>query len=314
MILNLIRYIEAEIEKSAGTRNPAQLTALHFDMSSTNTDRAVLFVFEEGSAFPKYVVKYAKNKQYDNVLSDEFENYSSIYRNLSLTLKQTVPKPLCKYTSGPRFATIEEGVPGRTIGSLVRDSNSSEKIEGYLEQAFEFLIVFQRETRKGCKFDDSLRHNLIDRPIALFLDTFHLASSKKETLEGIKENVIDFLVDKSILVSCHGDYWLNNILTHKKNMYVIDWTFCRNEYLFFWDFLTLIYNTKFKQKRMANACQELARHYLKRIDIHSDIERELRLFYFAMRSIWNKHWYAIDEAWDYHWKLRFDKELTNYKS
>lgn len=291
--------------------NNTELSALHFDLHKSDSDRALLFVFDEINPFPKYVAKYAKDPKYEKHLCDQFDSYSQMYNSFSPNLGLHLPKPIGVYDESSTIATIEEGVPGRTLENMIKYYGESKKILNYFKAAFDFLVALHDETRIDFHFSDEAIHKFIDTPLSLFFETYRISPNQRFKIETMKQDVVDYLLQKSILVSCHGDFWPNNILVHNNVIYIVDWALTKEKYLIFWDTCSLIYSVNFKTEKLNSEFKELNSYYLRKYDIYRDIESEIRIIYYAIRSVWNNYWHGIHEDYDRHWKIRIDKELNN---
>jgi hypothetical protein len=313
MITKLIDYIKKEICSCDLSGSRSQVSVLHLDIYRARNERALLFVFEGRERYPRYVAKYVKHRDFERDLYNEFTNYTLLYNKVSSRVKSSMPKPICLYDKGSTLAAIERGVPGESIASLIDHNASSRKILRYIEAAFDFLSLFQNETKKECKFDDIERQKLIGRPVTLFCETFQLSRAKRALIEKIKDDVVNYLVDQSQLFSCHGDYWPKNIVAHRNKVYVIDWPLYMEAYLGFWDYCTLIFNTRVKSRIRRLRLEEMKRGYMRGLGIYPDIEREINLIYLAIRTIWHKYRHGMANEWDRRWKVLFDRELCSYE-
>jgi hypothetical protein len=83
------------------------------------------------------------------------------------------------------------------------------------------------------------------------------------------------------------------------------------KYLLFWDFASLIYTTKIRNKRRKDEFKDISSQFLRKIDIFPDIEKDIKIIFFAIRSIWNKYCVGLESKWDHLWKERFDTEMNS---
>ena len=314
MIIDILNFIEDNIESSKMLKKKGRLSALHLDMHQSNMQRALAFVFEENSKHPKYVVKYPKCQEYKKHLLGEFDRYSEIYERLSSGLKSHLNSPICIYDNGNNVATIEEGVAGVSLLSLAKKGGQGEQLLAHIDKSFDFLIKFQSETSSGNTppLDFFLKN--IELPIELFCKKFSLSFSEKNTVSFVKEKVIKFLTSSNSVSACHGDYWLNNILIYKGHIFVIDWANCIGRFFRFWDFYSLIYMTSVTGVGVSLKFNEMCDYYLKKIEITDEIDKELRIIYCAIRSVWNKFLFNEDSLWDTQWNDKFDFELSKYRA
>lgn len=310
MIFNILKFIDKELRRSIDNNADAPLSVLHFDMHKWNMQRALLFVFEKNNTFPKYIVKYPKNDLYKKMLYLEFEKYRSIYKSLSAILKCHLPNPICVYNNGSEMATIEAAVPGQNIASFLKNKPNSKKNLHLLYKSLEFIFDFQTETAKSCSFNEQLLDLNIDRPLRCFAEKFNLSSRENKNLTAIRNNIADYLKTKALLVSCHGDYWVNNVMSYNEKIYVVDWANCLKEYLPFWDYYSFIYTVNINNKKIANEFEEISSFFLRKNDIYPDVENDIKILFFAIRSVWNKYVLGVESKWDTAWKSKFDEEMN----
>jgi len=311
MIFDILHYIENNLESSP-SKKKQPLSVMHLDIHRSDMDRAMAFVFKEGDRYPEYVVKYPKCPEYSGQLLDEFNRYSEIYERLSPDLKRYLSNPICLYHQENDVATIEKGLPGVSVWSLMKKKYNEKQILSYFDESFGFLIKFQNETCMNTDPSEEFLKKNFETPIKLFCNRFSLTSPEKRTLSLVKDKAFDFLIHHKSVSACHGDYWSNNLLIHNHKLFVVDWANCRPVFFKFWDLYSLIYMVPVGNDQIKQQYQKMGDDYLNKIHITHDIDPELRIIYCAIRSVWNEFLFNAIGPWDGKWKKNFDIELSRY--
>jgi hypothetical protein len=180
-------------------------------------DRKVNFlVFEQHATMPAFLLKIVRDREYQNLLGEEYEKLQYLYAHKAL--QGMIPQPLGLFRYEETLVMVETCLPGISLENLLcrGKRHSPAEIIADLGNLQDWLVTFHHATAEGA----STFHGQVE--ISERLDSLG-ASLSATLIHGLNALAREAGGTRIPLTARHGDFWAGNVLISSGGLGVIDW-------------------------------------------------------------------------------------------
>lgn len=245
MINSIKNYINKNILKDADEK----LKIIQISSSSGkdfSKGRIILIVFRHNDSKPFLVCKFAKDRNYEDTIINEYEKTKELFESFP----DIIPRPYCAEKIEDRTVFIQEFTEGKTISNLMyafRNSkiyNQDEFIKTNIKYIDDVYAILQRFNSSNILSDYETFKNEVISIKSEFEINFKLNSYERLVLEKSIEEFIKLFEYKKIYKRLiHLDFTPFNVINNMEKYYVIDFEFCENSTLGIFELFRYIYYT-----------------------------------------------------------------------